>query len=465
MYPAAVDQALALPADDAVEALLRLPENQWFERKSGVIKPADLAVPLVAMANSEGGVVIAGLSAGGVVPVSDRADNELRQAAADFTRPCVRTQVHELATTMGRVLVFRVGPGDHVHETNKGECYQRIGDESRRLSFAQRQELEWDRGTVCFDGTAAPGGTVADLLPQLRSYQEALGSSSPELALHARDLLTKEGSVTVAAHLLFADRPQSTFPNAHVRILRYSDNERGVGRTHTLEDGADIRCEGSLPTQIAAATAAIEQLMPRRRALAESGRFEGVPIIPRDAWLEGLVNALVHRSYSIGGDHIRVEIFPNRLEITSPGRFPGMVDPTRPESISRNARNPRIARVCADLGVTQELGEGIRRIFSEMRRIGLVDPIYVQASEAVRLTLLASNAIPGEVITQIGESGERILTALRLAQRPLGTGQIAELVGLTRPTVLRHLTKLRDADLVSWDGESPKDPRATWRPN
>lgn len=466
MLPAAVDQALRLPAEEAVSHLLDLPENQWFERKSGVIKPADLAIPIVAMANSEGGVIVAGLSDSRVVPVSDRADNDLRQAAVDFTRPPVRIHVQELMTSEGRVLVFRVGPGDHIHETNKGECYQRIGDESRRLTFAQRQELEWDRGAASFDGTTAPEASIDALSTTLlENYQHALGSASFELTLKARDLLTKTGDVTVAAYLLFAQRPQLSFPNAYVRILKYAEIDRRAGRTHTLEDGADIRCEGSLPTQITQAMTAIDELIPQRRALTDSGRFEGTPMIPRDAWLEGLVNAVVHRSYSIGGDHIRIEIFPNRIEITSPGRFPGMADPVNPESISRNARNPRIARVSADLGITQGLGEGIRRIFSEMRRVGLSDPMYIQTSEAVRLTLLASDAVPSDVISSLGSGGMKILDALRLAQRPLGTGQITELVDLARPTVLRHLNQLREADLITWDGDSPKDPRATWRLN
>ncbi len=466
MFPAAVDQALALPDDEAAAKLLELPENQWFERKSGNIKPVDFAIPLVAMGNSEGGVIVAGLSDGHISPVSDKVDNALRQAAIDFTYPTVRTQVQELQTSQGRVLVFRIAPGDHVYETKKGDCYQRIGDESRRLSYLQRQELEWDRGVACFDGTAISGITFDDLDPKsVASYQAALGSASPELTLRARDLLTKDGQITVAAYLLFAARPQLLYPSAYVRVLKYTDNERGVGRTHTLEDGADIRCEGEIPQQIMVAAETIDELLPKRRALTDSGRFEGIPIIPKDAWLEGLVNAVIHRSYSIGGDHVRVEIFPNRIEITNPGRFPGIVDPANPESISRNARNPRIARVCADLGITQELGEGIRRIFSEMRKVGLSDPMYIQAPEAVRLTLLASDAVPGHIIEALGPNAMKIFDAIRIAQRPLGTGEIAELVNLARPTVLRNLTKLRDADLICWRGTSIRDPRATWHLN
>jgi ATP-dependent DNA helicase RecG len=129
------------------------------------------------------------------------------------------------------------------------------------------------------------------------------------------------------------------------------------------------------------------RLLPTRRALARTGRFERIGVIPRDAWLEGLVNAAIHRSYSVTGDHIRIEIFDDRIEIESPGRFPGLSDISNPLKVTRFARNPRIARVCADLSFGQELGEGIRRIFEEMRLAGLADPEYRQTAGSVRLVL------------------------------------------------------------------------------
>ena len=460
-----LDRALTLPADEAVAALLDLPEGQWFERKSGRISSRDLAVPLVAFANAEGGTVVVGLSDGQVDRPPVERVNDLRQAAHDFTRPPVRVHIKELPIRgLDRgILVMSVAPGEHVHETVKGECYLRIGDESRRLTFAQRQELEFDRGRAPFDGTAVHTA-VADLDPaQVAEYQRIIGSTSANLMLRARNLLTREGTVTAAAYLLFAVNPQTLFPNAHVRILRYTRSDRGTGSDLTLADDGDVRCEGSLVHQISSAMEAIQALIPKRRILTETGRFEGVPIIPRDVWLEGLVNAVVHRSYSIAGDHTRVEIFPDRIEITSPGRFPGLADPTSPLAISRHARNPRIARVCADLGHAQELGEGIRRMFAEMRGRGLTDPIYVQTPAAVRLTLSSADALPPEVRAALSKGARAVLDQLRTAGRPLGTGQIAELLGISRPTAGRYLTSLRQAGLVGWQGDSPKDPRATWQ--
>ena len=101
---------------------------------------------------------------------------------------------------------------------------------------------------------------------------------------------------------------------------------------------------------------------------------------------------------------VRVEIFDNRVEIESPGRFPGLVDPNDPQTITRFARNPRVARVCADLHFGQDLGEGIRRIYEEMRFAGLADPVYEQTSGSVRQTL-SSTPVDREIESRLPPGG------------------------------------------------------------
>lgn len=464
MVPFEIDQLRLLAPEEAAQQLLALPENQWFERKSGRTKPIDLAVPLVAMANAEGGVVAVGLHGGKVDPVSDQAANDLRQCAMTFTEPRVSTQIAELMTLQGRILLFRVPPSQVVHQTVRGDCYQRIGDESRQLTFVQRQELEWDRGTGAFDGSPALHAQRSDLSDSnLETFRTRLGSSTADLALQARDLVLPDGRITVAAYLLFADRPQFNYPNAHLRVLKYLDNDRGAGRWQNLEEGSDVRYEGPIPHQIEAAIAGIEEILPKRRALGDDGRFGAVSPLPRDVWIEALVNAVIHRSYSMGGDHIRVEIFPNRMEITNPGRFLSQMDINYPQTIERNARNPRIARVCADLGLTQELGEGIRRMFAEMRRAGLADPVYQQQGDRVNVTLYIQPQVQASHDRNLPKTAKLILEVLRRENQPLTTGQLTDLVGVTKPTILRNARRLQAENLITWQGSSPSDPHATWQ--
>ena len=362
------------------------------------------------------------------------------------------------------LLAAEVLPGSTLHETTGGECYLRTGDSTSKLSATQREELAYDRGAAQYEARPMTGVHAADLdTDQLADFRSALGSAlDDERLLHARSLLTQDGTVNIAGYLLLAPEPGILMPHAHVRVLRYASTNPGTGSRQTLMEDGDVRIEGPIPRVISQATELLESWVPKRRALRRDGRFGPVDLVPRDAWLEGLVNAVVHRSYSMAGDHIRVSIFPDRIEVESPGRFPGIVDLDRPTQIPRYARNPRIARVCNDLGFTQEKGEGIKRIFDEMAAYGLVEPQYQQTSGSVRLTLLGVTRITPAVAATLPTGAERALHSLRAARRPMGTGDVAEAIGLARPATLKALKALRDLGEVDWHGKSPKDPRATW---
>lgn len=450
--------------------VLNTPESQWFERKSIRVKPEVFARTLVGLANAEGGTVVLGVSEGRIEDLLTHAKaiNTLRRVASTHCAPPVLARFTEREVLDGDrpvpMLFVEIAPGETLHETSAGECYLRVGDSTMRLNSTQREELAYDRGAAQFEGRPMPGATLDTLSrSHIQELADAVGlTSDPERVLSARSLLTIRGDVTIAAYLLLAPTPQEQMPHAHVRILRYLDPIRGTGARQNIADDGDIRIEGPVPVVIEKATKAIEARIPVRRALRADGKFGPVPLIPRDAWLEGLVNAVVHRSYSMAGDHIRIDIFPDRVEIESPGRFPGIVDPDNPLDISRYARNPRIARVCNDLGITQERGEGIRRIFDEMRSLGLTDPFYRETSGSVRLTLMGATRISGELAESLPTGAESALIAIRRLGRPMGTGELAVEIGLARPATLRALRALEKLGEVEWRGNSKNDPRAQW---
>lgn len=460
-----VERALNQPSDKVGEELLSLPEDQWFERKSARISPRDLANALIGFGNAEGGHLVVGLWDGEVEGTDDNAMrlNAQMQAAMDFTEPPVRTRGDVIACENRRgdpdhLLVFHVEPDDAVHANNKDQVFLRVGDENRRLTFAQRQELSFDKGQASYESRQAPDATIESLDDTLvQQYATALGGSDPMRVLRARGLVVGD-DLTIAGCLLFAVNPQRVLPESFVRVLRYRGNARGSGARQQLV--SDIRVEGPLPRQLMQAHATIRTVAPTRRALGGGGRFESFPLVPEDAWLEGLVNAVVHRSYSLSGDHIRIEVFDDRIEVSSPGRFPGLVDLNDPLHTTRFARNPRIARVCADLAFGQELGEGIRRMFDEMRLAGLEDPIYHQTAGSVRLTLSAE-PVDRALEATLPDETRAIRAALREGER-LSTGEIAALLEMSRPAAIQRLRALRDAGLVEWVGKSPKDPRAFW---
>ena len=466
MSTTVVEQILADPAEEVVgPALLELVEDQWLDRKSARVAGRDLANSMIGFANADGGFIVVGLHEGKVEGLGNnpKRENELLQANLDFCVPPVRAQARHVDCVNereepDRLLVLEIQPSEVVHANQKDEVFLRVGDENRRLSFAQRQELLYDKGQSSYETRLSDADFDCLDIPLLQSYARALRTSDPIRLLQARELATAD-RLTIAGCLLFAELPQRFLPEAFIRVVRYRGKDRGTGSRQQIVE--DVRVEGPLPDQMEEARELTKRLQPVRRALVEGGKFGDVALVPEDAWLEGIVNAAIHRSYSAGGDHIRVEIFDDRIEISSPGRFPGLVDVTQPLSATRFARNPRIARVCSDLDFGQELGEGIRRMFEEMRAAGLNDPIYRQTSGSVELTLLAE-PIDRQLEARLPEKARAIAAALRHDER-LSTGEVAELLGVSRPVAQRELATLKKAEVIEWVGKSPQDPRAYWR--
>ncbi len=467
MSTVAARQALSAPIEERGSKLATIKEDQWFDRKSVRTQPKTLSEALVGFANAEGGFVVVGISAGVVEGVdSSMADhNGWRQAAMDLTVPTVSIHIEliECVNQHGHadhLMMIEVEPSNQVHATTKDEVFLRVGDETRKLTYAQRRELEFDKGQTNYETTILDGVNVGELDGDLLSqYANAVGHSDVGRLLIARGLANPDGLFTAGAMLLFGRSPQTLFPEAHVRVLRYEGTERGTGRRQRLV--SDVRFEGAIPRVLIAARQYVADSIPTRRALGVSGTFERIGLVPQDAWLEGLVNAVVHRSYSIHGDHVRIELFDDRVEIESPGRFPGIVDLHDARAITRFARNPRIARVCSDLNFGQELGEGIRRIFEEMALAGLASPEYRQTSGSTVLTL-RSAPFDRTLDERLPDSARRIITFVREAQRA-STGEIMKSTGLSRPVVIEQLRSLQEEGLVEWSGNGPKDPRAYWK--
>lgn len=251
-------------------------KDQWFDRTSARIKPKDLGPALTAFANAEGGVLVLGL--GESIPEPDRLLREWQQAAVDFTVPPVRAHVSvaecldaEGATSW--IGVIEVESSEGVHETQDGTCFLRIGDETRKLSFTQRQELHFDKGQSSFDGQPLLGGSIADLDRELvESYRVSAGTRlDADTLLTNRGLLTRDGAVTNAGILLFGSAPQELLANSDIRVLKYRGRDRGHGRSLAVDADSDIRLEGTLPEQIEAASAILDEWVPARRALAGGG--------------------------------------------------------------------------------------------------------------------------------------------------------------------------------------------------
>jgi ATP-dependent DNA helicase RecG len=115
---------------------------------------------------------------------------------------------------------------------------------------------------------------------------------------------------------------------------------------------------------------------------------------PFEAVRELLVNAVAHRDYNLQGDNIHLNIFTDRLDISSPGTLPGPVT-LKNLLEARFARNAVISQVLSDLGYVERLGYGLDRVVEAVRQAGLLPPQFEEFAGTFRVTLYAARFADG----------------------------------------------------------------------
>ena len=463
-----------------------LKENQYFDRKSAHKDDREIAKHISAFANAAGGKLVVGIEDNGEVTGFRRngardIENFERAALATCTpTPIVHRERISVVNSSGEddtVLVLDIEPSTShsVARMSDGDVFLRQNDKSVKLNREQVIALEFDKGQRIFEDELVKDSSIDDVDHEvLDRYKEILGTEvSDEQVLRSRRFM-RDGKLTVAGALLFAQDPSVMMPQARVRILRYDGVKMETGERLNI---TKERCFcGPLPKVIQGAYELISSMLREFQFLGPDGKFQTVPEYPEFAWFEGLVNAVTHRDYSFRGDYIRISMFDDRMEIISPGALPNIVTLDNMRT-TRYSRNPRIARTLVEFGWVRELNEGVQRIYTEMQNSLLGDPVYSEPGKTkVQLTLennivartvRRSEALEDKMSSEaIASLSEYELAAIRLAfaNGKVTARELAAHIGRDRRTANRVLSKLiEDGGLLEWHGSSPTDPRQFYK--
>lgn len=456
------------------------PEGQYLDRKSARKKPSELLRHLVAFANADGGQlvigiedeklgnVISGFKDGRAYPIEEfkKIDRQLRENPLDITYDEIPVKNVNGEDDLILVISVEVSPNRVIVAPND-DVYLRQGDESVKLSYEQRTQLTYDKGQRFFEDEIVPDANLEDLDGDLiDDYKQRFDSKnlSNEEVLKARRLLVN-GKLTKAAILLFGKYPSAFFPQARVRFQRFDGIDMGIGGQYNVVK--EVTFDDALPILITKVRDFIRTQLREFQFLDTDGQFQILPEYPEFAWFEGIVNALTHRDYSVYGDHIRVMMFDDRLEIHSPGKLPNIVtiENIREERFSRN---PRIARTLTELGWVREMNEGVKRIYSEMENAFLHEPIYSEPGNKVVLTL--ENSITSRTLrvhdsleskfenySTLSSDEKILLQYMYNTGESMTTKKAAELLNRSVSYSSKLLKNLRNQEILIWYGTSPKD--------
>ena len=366
-----------------IQEIITRNEDQTFDCKSIQIDPKALAVPIVAMANADGGVLAIGVSdktrtLEGVDQHTEKL-NELLRVPFDFCNPSIPVTCSYLPCkdkdgNENHILLMEIPASMYLHTNQADEAFMRVGDKSRKLLFDERVQLMYDKGERFYEDTAVYGATIDDIdMDAVADYAKLVGyGKSPLQYLRENNgfvMTNKQGEedVSTACILLFGKNPQKFFPRARTRFIRYEGVDEKVGAEMNVIK--DVTFEGTILNQVRKTIDFIETQVREHTFLGQHAQFVTRRDYPEFVIQEMTVNSVCHRAYSIKGTEIQIKMFDNRLVFESPGKLPGMVKPTNIRN-THFSRNPKIAAFLKVYHYVKEYGEGVDRIYRELEANG-----------------------------------------------------------------------------------------------
>jgi predicted HTH transcriptional regulator len=372
------------------------------------------------MANTYTGIVVLGVDDKSKIihgiphDMLDVVETWLRSICNDLVEPpldCVIRKMPITAEDGSEKVIVRVDvPRSLFVHQSPGGYFRRIGSSKRQMKpdvlarlFQQRSQVRLIR----FDEQIVPNAKFNDLDAKLwKRFKTVISPQNDREFLEKMKLIARDEDdvlrPTVSGVLMASDdEPESFMPSAFIQAVCYRGTERNAD--YQL-DAKDIT--GSLDVQIQEACKFVERNM-RVYAIKAPHRID-TPQFSMNAVFEAVVNAVVHRNYSIYGSKIRLHLFADRLEIFSPGSIPNTmtIDSLSERQSARNellssllARCPMNVNAIGSQRsfIMDKRGEGVPIILTESEKLSERRPEYLLLDDAeLKLTIFAAKPPNGE---------------------------------------------------------------------
>ncbi len=376
-------------------AKIRLGEDSVLEFKRVAMRSPDkvsdphpdgMSDELAAMANAAGGTIILGVSdktheiLGIPLQYLDSVEVWVTAICNDRITPPLEVvtrhmELPDSAGTLHPVILITVPRSLWVHKSANG-YFKRVGHAKREMLPDMLARLFQQRSQgrlIRFEEQAVPGTGLDDLDPLLARTFLNDGEGDIALQLQRLHLITKNEdglNLSVAGVLLGTVKPVRWMPSAYIQAVLYSGTENDPLDQLDAKD-----FDGPLSQQIWDAFDFVKRHM-LVSATKKIGRVESAQYSLR-AVFEAIVNAVAHRDYSIGNARIRLHMFSDRLELSSPGALPNSLSIDAMSEVSV-PRNEIIASIFARYYPMRETG--LKREYLMDRRGAGVD-ILLRESE------------------------------------------------------------------------------------
>jgi ATP-dependent DNA helicase RecG len=421
-------------------------ESHYFDRKAFEIQPAKVLKHAVAFANADGGEIVIGITDSKAEPEPEKRwkgkatieDYNGHLQAIALIKPSLPFHFgfYVCKDFPGFVLHLEIDKSSTLHQCPDGSIYERVSAQSLPVTAPDRiMAITYSKGSTSYEDQVVPNSKIENIVDAepIKTFLNDFSPKTDPLDFVVNQHLTDVSTwiPKVSGLLLFSRNPSEIIPKqCAIKIARYETREDEPERDHLKET---FTIEGHLYQQIQDAANKISDIMSSISIWTIDG-LKPLKYPPEAIW-EVLVNAAIHRDYSIS-DNIQVHIYNNRIEILSPGKLPGYVTL---ENIleSRFSRNPRIVRTLNRYknAPNKDMGEGLNTTFQKMKEWRLQPPKISEEGNYVRVliphTPLAS---PEEAVLEFLNNNESITNS-----------QARDLTGIRSENAMKSVFyKLRD---------------------
>ena len=265
-------------------------------------------------------------------------------------------------------------------------AYTRVGDADMVMTEYELYSYEAFRKHLHDDERSIERAVIEDLdVRILGSYIQAKRAERPgfaqlseERAYELMDVL-RSGKPTLAAVMNMGIYPQGFLPQLCITAVVVPGDDIGETDEQDIRFLDNKRIEGTLSEQVAEAIAFCKRNMKTRTIIdKQTGARKDVDEYPIAAIREAILNAVVHRDYSIytEGTPVQLVLYRNRIEIHSPGNLYGRMTVDQLGVARPDLRNPALATMAESLTRAENRYSGIPTMRREMKLHGLPEPVF-----------------------------------------------------------------------------------------
>ena len=385
-----------------------------------------------AYANYGTGEILFGVADDGtMVGLEDPTGDSLRieNAINDGISPRPEFTISENVRT--GVVTLRVHEGDDKPYLYRSKAYKRSDASTVEVADLELRRLVLAGSNLTFDAVRSARQDLSFGALRVALEDEVGISTFSDDTLKTLGLLTPRSGFNNAAALL-AD--ENDFPG--IDMARFGSDADTILDRETHGGVSVLR-------QLGAALTMFDRYYSYEAI--EGFRRERHERIPRESFREAIANALAHRTWDVRG-HVRVSMYPDRVEVVSPGGLPFGV--TVDDYLAGNLsilRNPILGGTLFRLNVIEQFGTGVRRI-----RRGYAGsdarPRFSVTEGSIGVTLPVLDVRPA-----LDRDEEKVLSVFS-SEVLLSSGQVVALTGFGKDKVLRVLKGLVAKGLVSVQG-------------